>query len=180
MTRTTLSGLKIALMVADGFDANQFSELQKMLLAQNASLKVISPKSGLVYGDDGGRASMSYSVDAPFSQVLSVDYDALVIPSGKVHIEQLKHELHTTRIIRAFMRADMPVLTQGRASYLVAEIDTDIDPTQLEASGANWQKDNLLWVSEDCNMGIIQRQFVAICVTQDEKKAQNKDSNVAA
>ena len=48
MTRTTLSGQKIAIMVANGFDEKNFVEIQKMLMTQNVGLKVVSPNSGLV------------------------------------------------------------------------------------------------------------------------------------
>ena len=56
MTKTTLSGLKIAIMVADGFEEKNFIEIQKMLMGQNAQLKVISASTGLVQGRTGDTA----------------------------------------------------------------------------------------------------------------------------
>ena len=50
MTKTTLSGQKIAIMVATGFEEKNFVEIQKMLIGQNAKLKVISASTGLVQG----------------------------------------------------------------------------------------------------------------------------------
>ena len=80
MTRTTLSGQKIAIMVANGFDEKNFVEIQKMLMTQNVVLKVVSPNSGLVNGRNGDQAGISYPVDSLLSDTLAIDYDALVIP----------------------------------------------------------------------------------------------------
>ena len=67
MTKTTLSGLKIAIMVANGFGEKNFIEIQKMLMGQNAQLKVISASvTGLVQGRAGTQPGMSYPVDSAF------------------------------------------------------------------------------------------------------------------
>ena len=83
MTKTTLSGQKIAIMVAAGFDEKNFIEIQRMLMGQNAHLKVISASTGLVQGWTGTQLGMSYPVDSQLSETLAVDYEALIIPSGK-------------------------------------------------------------------------------------------------
>ena len=127
MTRTRLSGQKIAIMVANGFDEKNFVEIQKMLMTQNVGLKVVSPNSGLVNGRNGDQAGISYPVDSLLSDTLAIDYDALVIPSGRLHTASLKDELHAIRIIRAFLREGMPVLVQDDALDVICEINDEID-----------------------------------------------------
>ena len=105
MSSPSLSSRKFAIMASHGFDQSAFVGLQKMLLAQNIVLKVISPNAGLVNGVTGGQVAMSYPVDVAFNETLAIDFDALVIPSGETHIGTLSDELHTVRIVRAFMRA---------------------------------------------------------------------------
>ena len=61
MATTTLSDKKIAIMVANGFDEARFIEIQKMLLAVNARLKVIAPGAGLAHGRNG---CLLYTSDA--------------------------------------------------------------------------------------------------------------------
>ena len=102
MTKTTLSGQKIAIMVAAGFDEKNFIELQKMLMGQNAQLKVISASTGLVQGRTGAQLGISYPVDSQLSETLAVDYDGLIIPAGEEHLATLAEELHAARIIKAF------------------------------------------------------------------------------
>ena len=70
MTKTTLSGQKIAIMVATGFEEKNFVEIQKMLIGQNAQLRVISASTGLVQGRTGTQLG-SLTLLIPSSQKLS-------------------------------------------------------------------------------------------------------------
>ena len=135
MTKTTLSGQKIAIMVAAGFDEKNFIELQKMLMGQNAQLKVISASTGLVQGRTGAQLGISYPVDSQLSETLAVDYDGLIIPVGEEHLATLAEELHAARIIKAFLRENMPVLVQGDALNLISEIDTAVHVELLRGRG---------------------------------------------
>lgn len=180
MTTTTLSDKKIAIMVANGFDEARFIEIQKMLLAINARLKVIAPGAGLAHGRNGDQAGMSYPVDAQLAETLAVDYDGLVIPSGEQHIGVLSEELHASRIIRAFMRENMPVLVQGNAIDLVAEIDNTIDGESIKSAGGSADHGKMLWIADDFPMSEAARKFVVNCVAAGDKSEQDKDDSAAA
>ena len=168
MTKTTLSGLKIAIMVANGFGEKNFIEIQKMLMGQNAQLKVISASSGLVQGRAGTQPGMSYPVDSQLSETLAVDFDALVIPSGEAHLSALAEELHAARIIKAFLRENMPVLVQGDALNLISEIDTAIQAKLIRDQGETGRHDRLLWVDAETSITIIMREFVAVCLEEQD------------
>jgi protease I len=164
MTRTTLSGQKIAIMVSNGFDEKNFVEIQKMLMTQNAGLKVVSANSGLVNGRNGDQAGISYPVDSLLSDTLAIDYDALVIPSGRLHTAALKDELHAIRIIRAFLREGMPVLVQDDALDVICEINNEIDSDSLRAGTPLASIENIVWASLDATMSEVSRVFVATCL----------------
>ena len=66
---------------------------------------------------------MSYPADATLSTTLAIDYDALIVPAGSRHIESLKTEAHAKRVLRAFLREDMPVLLQGEAIAIIDLIE---------------------------------------------------------
>ena len=174
MTKTTLSGQKIAIMVATGFDEQNFIEIQKMLMGQNAQLKVISPVAGLVHGRTGTQLGMSYPVDALLSETLAVDYDGLIIPFGEAHLSVLAEELHASRIIRAFLREDMPVLVQADALKLISEIDSSIQSDALQSQGETGRHNRLLWAAADTAMPTITREFVSTCLSD------NSDDSAAA
>ncbi|MGC6530331.1 MAG: DJ-1/PfpI family protein [Candidatus Puniceispirillaceae bacterium] len=126
MAQQTLSAKKIAIMVAANFDETQFINIQKAMMASNAWLKVVSNKSGLVNGAKDGMLGMAYPVDALLSETLAIDYDALIIPGGAKHISTLAQEPHAIRILRAFMREEMPVLFIDDATSLLGESGSDI------------------------------------------------------
>ena len=174
MTKTTLSGQKIAIMVATGFDEQNFIEIQKMLMGQNAQLKVISPVAGLVQGRTGTQLGMSYPVDALLSETLAVDYDGLIIPFGEAHLSVLAEELHASRIIRAFLREDMPVLVQADALKLISEIDSSIQSDALQSQGETGRHNRLLWAAADTATSTITREFVSTCLSD------NSDDSAAA
>ena len=168
MTKTTLSGQKIAIMLANGFEEENFIEIQKMLMGQNAQLKVISASTGLVQGRTGAQLGMSYPVDFQLSETLAVDYDALIIPSGETHLATLAEELHAARIIKAFLRENMPVLVQGDALKLISEIDTAIQTELIRDQGETGRHNRLLWVDNETSITIITRDFVAVCLEEQD------------
>ena len=164
MTKTTLSGQKIAIMVAAGFEESNFIEIQKMLMGQNAQLRVISASTGLVQGRTGAQIGMSYPVDSQLSETLAVDFDALIIPSGESHLTTLAEELHAARIIKAFLRENMPVLVQGDALNLIGEIDTAIQLDLIRNQGETGRHNRLLWADAETSVATITREFVAVCL----------------
>ena len=113
---------------------------------------------------------MSYPVDSQLSETLAVDYDALIIPSGEMHLETLAEELHAARIIKAFLRENMPVLVQGDALNLISEIDTAIQTELIRDKGETGRHNRLLWVDDETSITIITRNFVAVCLEE-----QNED-----
>ena len=168
MTKTTLSGQKIAIMVAPGFDEKNFVEIQKMLMGQSAQLKVISSSIGLVQGRTGTQLGMSYPVDSQLSETLAVDFDALVIPSGETHLATLAEELHSARIIKAFLRENMPVLVLGNALNLISEVDTAIQADLIRAQGKTGLHNRLLWAEAETSIAKITREFLAVCLAKQD------------
>ena len=124
MRMTNFAGKTVGLMVASGFDEATFIAIQKAMLAANAKLKIISKDAGLTNAWNCTGWGMSYPVDSTLSTTLAVDYDALIIPHGDRHIEKLSTEVHAKRILRAFLRENMPVLILADAIKILDIVDT--------------------------------------------------------
>lgn len=114
----TLTGkAKVAVLVANGFDENNFLAAQKILTEMGACVKIISMNQGLVNGwntNDNGWGH-NYAVDTQLNSALGVDYDALVIPGGQRSMEKLKMTAHTRRFISSVMSANKPVAVMDDA-----------------------------------------------------------------
>ena len=119
MQANNFAGKTIGLMVASGFDEDEFIAIQRAMLAKTAKLKIISRDAGLTNSWNGSGWGMSYPVDITLSTTLAIDYDALIIPTGARHVDTLMNEAHAKRVLRAFLREDMPVMMQGEAIRLL-------------------------------------------------------------
>ena len=122
-----LNGKTIAIMVASGFDEIAFIAIQRAMMEAGAKLKIVSRETGLTNSWNGTGWGMSYPADATLSTALAIDYDGLIIPAGKRHIDTLEKEAHAKRVLRAFLREDMPVLLQGDATVMLQVIDGAAD-----------------------------------------------------
>ena len=127
MELSNFSGKTIAIMVASGFDETGFIAIQRAMMTAGGKLKVVSREAGLTNAWSGKGWGMSYPVDATLSTTLAIDYDALIVPAGIRHIESLKTEAHAKRVLKAFLREDMPVLLQGAAMEMIDLIDVFVD-----------------------------------------------------
>ena len=119
MQANNFAGKTIGLMVASGFDEDEFIAIQRAMLAKTAKLKIISRDAGLTNSWNGSGWGMSYPVDSTLSTTLAIDYDALIIPTGSRHVDTLMNEAHAKRVLRAFLREDMPVMMKGEAIRLL-------------------------------------------------------------
>jgi len=131
-----LSGKTIAIMVASGFDETGFIAIQRAMMEAGAKLKIVSREAGLTNAWNGTGWGMSYPADATLSTALAIDYDGLIIPAGKRHIDTLENEAHAKRVLRAFLREDMPVLLQGDASAMLQLVDGAADRPHATADDA--------------------------------------------
>lgn len=137
MKLANLSGKTIAIMVASGFDEIGFIAIQRAMMQAGAKLRIISREAGLTNAWNGTGWGMSYPADSTLSNALAIDYDGLIVPAGKRHIDTLQNEAHAKRVLRAFLREDMPVLLQGEATALLQLIDDAADRPHATADEAN-------------------------------------------
>ncbi len=132
-----LSGKTIAIMVASGFDETGFIAIQRAMMEAGAKLKIVSREAGLTNAWNGNGWGMSYPADATLSTALAIDYDGLIIPAGKRHIETLENEAHAKRVLRAFLRENMPVLLLGEATTMLQTLDGAADRLHAAADDAS-------------------------------------------
>lgn len=122
MTKS-LTGQKIAILMANGFDESHFFLAQKLMQEMGGTMRIISTNQGLVNGWDGSGWGHNYAVDAPLNTALGVDYDALIVPGGLRSLDKLKVTAHTRRFIGSFMAANKPVAVMNDALTLMAHTE---------------------------------------------------------
>ncbi|MBT5263185.1 MAG: peptidase C56 [Rhodospirillaceae bacterium] len=120
MNERPLTGKTIAIMVANGFEELDFTEPQKRLIAAGATVKTVSRANGLVNGWYDGAWGHFFPVDGDMADTLAIDFDGLLVPGGMRHVDKLGEDAHGARILKAFMRAGMPVALIGDAVAMLA------------------------------------------------------------
>lgn len=153
MNDKPLNGRTIALMVANGFDEIEFTEPQKRLIEAGAKVQVVSRANGLVNGWYDGGWGHFFPVDADLADTLAIDYDGLIVPGGIRSIDKMADDPHAKRILKAFLRADMPVaLTGDGVKLMVATEDAagrsiagseEVREVLVEA-GADWRDESVV------------------------------------
>jgi len=85
-----LNGLKVAILVAEGFEQVELTEPKKALEAAGAQTKIISPARGRVQGWNHFEKGDNFPVDVALDQANSRDFDALLLPGGVANPDQLR------------------------------------------------------------------------------------------
>lgn len=146
----TLQSQKIAVLISNGFNETDFLMIQKAMIEQGASLRIVSTDSGLVNGWDGKGWGHNFAIDAQLNTALGIDYDAVIIPGGQRSLDKLKLTAHSRRFIGSFLAAMKPVVCMGDAVQLLAHTDhlngrTVSGPESkkgiAETAGATWSDD---------------------------------------
>lgn len=116
----SLEGPSIAILLANGFDENHITAVQRSLSKAKKIAKLIAPEQGLVNGWQDNAWGHYFTVDEQIGTALGSDYDALILVGGQRGIEKLKGNLHTRRIVNHFLEAEKPVAAIGEGVALLA------------------------------------------------------------
>jgi protease I len=109
------SGKSIAILVANGFAELEMTDTQKVLVAEGARTKIISPEVGIANGWHEGTWGHNFFVESKPGDVLPSQYDALLIPGGQRHVATLLGNAHARRIVKGMMDLNKPIGLFGEA-----------------------------------------------------------------
>ncbi len=142
-----LSGLNVAILVAEGFDLLEATELRRSLEAAGARTWLISPEGGTVRGWLGDGLSDPLRVDRAVDQTSATDFDGLAVAGAVLNQDALRHSPSARRFVREVFAAGKPVaaMCQGLLNVLDTGVVRDRTVTsfpsarqELIDAGANW------------------------------------------
>ena len=143
-----LSGKKIAILTAEGFEEVELTRPKKALEDAGATVEIISPEKNKVRAWDHDRWSIELKVDRNVADADPEDYDGLLIPGGVINPDKMRLDEDCVKFAAAFLNANKPIaaichgpqllietkLLDGRAMTSYPSIRTD-----LENAGVRWQ-----------------------------------------
>jgi protease I len=116
-----LKGVKVAILVTDGFEQVELTEPRKALDEAGAETRIVSPKNEQVRGwkftDWGDRLPVDVALDSAKPQ----DFDALLLPGGVMNPDSLRIVPNAVEFIRAFFDAGKPVAAICHGPWTVIE-----------------------------------------------------------
>jgi catalase len=111
----SLSGRKIAILVADGVEGQSAVELHAALAAQGAVPRFVAPRIGPVATAD----EVAIDADASLENEPGFLFDALALPDGEAGVRALAGDGHTMEFIKDHHRHCKAILVMPASSALL-------------------------------------------------------------
>src|ERR1700722_2506823 len=142
-----LKGIKVAILVADGFEQPELTEPKKALEEAGAETSIVSPAKGQVQAWKHFDKGDKFTVDLPLDDANPDEFDALLLPGGVANPDQLRTMPKAVAFVRRFFDEGKPVAAICHGPWTLVEADVVSGrtitswpslKTDLKNSGANW------------------------------------------
>ena len=122
-TNYNLTGKKVAILVADGFEQDELLKPREALEDAGALTEVVSPCEKKVKGRKHSKSGRSVKVDVPLDEAQPEEYDGLLLPGGVENPDTLRMNEAAVRFVKAFFEAHKPVAAICHGPWLLVEAD---------------------------------------------------------
>jgi protease I len=144
---TDLSGLRVAILIDDGFEEVEMVAPRKALDQAGAETSIVSPQDQRVRAWNMTKWSSRYPVDVAIEAALPKDFDALLLPGGVMNPDRLRLQPEAVAFVKAFFDAGKPVGVICHGPWTVIEAGAAKGrriaswpslKTDLRNAGAEW------------------------------------------
>ena len=142
-----LQGVKVAILVTDGFEQVELIEPKNALDAAGAETLIVSPKDEQVRGWNFTDWGVKLPVDLKLDEAKPEDFDALLLPGGVINPDALRIEPKAVAFVKAFFDAGKPVASICHGPWTIIETGAARGrrmtswpslKSDLENAGADW------------------------------------------
>lgn len=142
-----LNGMKVAILVADGFEQVEMTEPRKALDEAGAKTSIVSPADGEVQGWNHHDKADKFPVDVPLAEANAADFDALVLPGGVINPDKLRTLPEAVNFVKEFFNEGKPIAAICHGPWTLVEADVvrgrtvtswPSVKTDLRNAGAEW------------------------------------------
>jgi protease I len=116
-----LDGLRVAILVDNGFEQVEMVDPRKALDAEGAKTSIVSPQSSKVKGWDFTDWGNKFAVDVQLKKASPDDFDALLLPGGVLNPDSLRMQPEAVAFVKAFFDADKPVAAICHGPWTIIE-----------------------------------------------------------
>ncbi|HSX09543.1 MAG TPA: type 1 glutamine amidotransferase domain-containing protein [Candidatus Saccharimonadales bacterium] len=104
-----LTGKKVAILVADGFDQIEMTAPRKALEEAGATTHLISPNPESVKGWQHTEWGDVFDIDVPLQKADASEYQALLLPGGVMNPDKLRSNEDAVAFVKHFVRDGKPI-----------------------------------------------------------------------
>lgn len=153
MATQSLSGKRVAILIADGFEQIEMTSPRDALKAAGATTTIVSIKPEPVEGWNHFEKADRFPVAITADLASADDFDALLLPGGVANPDQLRANTSAVAFVRSFFEQHKPVaaichgpwtlidagVVRGRRMTSYPSIKTD-----LINAGAEWSNEQVV------------------------------------
>jgi protease I len=115
-----LDGLKVAVLVTDGYEPSELTEPVAALREAGAEVTIVSDHDGTVRGKtDADTATVDLTLDSAHA----ADYAALLLPGGVKNPDTMRQNASGVAFVRHFADTGKPIAAICHAPWLLVEAD---------------------------------------------------------
>ncbi len=155
----SLTGKKVAILAANGFEQAELEKPKKALEAAGAETFIVSPSAGEIQGMNHADKGDMFKVDLTLDDADPDDYDSLLIPGGLMNPDELRSTPAAVKFTRAFFEAGKPVSSICHGPWVLIEAGVvkgrkmtswPAIQSDLKNAGANWVDEEVV-----CDGGLV-------------------------
>ncbi|WP_446221228.1 DJ-1/PfpI family protein [Methylorubrum extorquens] len=121
MESENLNGLKVGILVTDGFEQVEMTEPRKALDAAGAETRLVLPKDGQVKAWNFTEWGDTFPVDMPLDGAQPEEFDAILLPGGVINPDKLRALPAAVAFVKAFFDAGKPVASICHGPWTIIE-----------------------------------------------------------
>lgn len=153
MAHESLKGLKVAILVTDGFEQVEMTEPRRALDEAGAQMQLVSPKEGRVKAWNFTDWGDTFPVDMALGDASPEHFDALLLPGGVINPDALRTLPAAVAFVKAFFDSGKPVASICHGPWTVIEAGAARGrrvtswpslKTDLQNAGATWIDDEVV------------------------------------
>lgn len=114
-----LGGMRVAILVTDGFEQPEFTGPREALEQAGASVTVVSNKLGKVQGFNHVDKGDQFDIDVTFDEVDYKDFDAVVLPGGVINADQIRMIPQAQQIVKGMQQDGKPIAVICHGAWLL-------------------------------------------------------------
>lgn len=104
-----LEGVRVAILVANGFEQHEMTDPKKALDDEGAETVIVSPEKNKVRGWKHNKWGSSFLVDENLSKANAGKFDALLLPGGVLNPDHLRMDIQAVNFVKKFVKAGKPI-----------------------------------------------------------------------